>query len=70
MIRHKPKEADYKPIFGFPLANWHTWFAWYPVDTVDYGHVWLRRVWRRRCQSKLMLGPTVTWFQHVVGDTD
>lgn len=67
-MNEKPSNNDFKPVFGFPLANWHTWFAWYPVDTIDYGHVWLRRVWRRKCQSKVMLGPTVTWFQYAVGD--
>ena len=54
-----------KPLFGAPVADWHRWFAWYPVDTVDYGYVWLARIWRRRIQRHQYLrgGPDF-WFQH------
>lgn len=29
-------------------SNWHDWFAWYPVYSIEYGWVWLR--WLRRKQ--------------------
>ncbi len=28
------------------INNWHWWFAWYPVVSIEYGLVWLR--WLRR----------------------
>lgn len=57
----------WKPLFGDPVAPWHKWFAWHPVDTIDYGWVWLRKVNRRRCQIKTFLpGGGVRWWQHVM----
>lgn len=29
------------------LKEWHSWFAWYPVQTEDGYWVWLELVWRR-----------------------
>lgn len=54
-----------EPLFGSPVADWHRWFAWRPVDTVDHGYVWLAHIWRRRIQRHQYLngGPDF-WFQH------
>lgn len=29
------------------LANWHNWFAWYPVDLKDGRFVWLQTIERK-----------------------
>lgn len=29
------------------LFNWHRWFAWHPVRTIDERWAWLRPVWRQ-----------------------
>ena len=60
--------SDYlHPMFGSPVAPWHRWFAWRPVDTADRGYVWLRVIWRRRIQKKLHLdGPIDLWWQYAV----
>lgn len=29
-------------------GTWHTWFAWHPVDTDEFGWKWLRKVERRK----------------------
>lgn len=58
---------DYRPLFGAPVAPWHTWFAWRPVNTVDRGWRWLRLVHRRRVQKHLYLpGPGDFWWQFAV----
>lgn len=55
----------YAPMFGSPIAPWHRWFAWRPVDTVDRGYRWFRLVWRRRVEKHAYLpGPIDRWFQH------
>lgn len=28
-------------------SEWHDWFAWYPVYSVEYGWVWLRWLHRK-----------------------
>jgi len=28
-------------------SNWHTWFAWYPVKTLDGGWVWFNTVHKK-----------------------
>ena len=38
----------YAPMFGRPVSEWHRWFDWHPVDTVDRGWRWLVVVNRRR----------------------
>ena len=59
--------TSFDPIFGYPLTDWYTWFAWHPVDTVDRGWRWLVPVQRRRIQKKLNLdGGADQWFQHAV----
>ena len=35
------------------LLDWHTWFAWYPVEVRGLEYVWLRRLKRRGIR---------TWF--------
>lgn len=30
---------------------WHDWFAWYPVNTDDYGWRWLQTLHRRKCRT-------------------
>ena len=30
------------------IANWHPWFAWYPVSTGEHQVRWLEKVERRR----------------------
>lgn len=57
----------YMPLFGRPVAPWHRWFAWRPVDTVDRGWRWLRVVNRRRVQKLVSLpGGFDFWFQYAV----
>jgi hypothetical protein len=41
------------------LANWHNWFAWYPVKTEDDIWVWLETVQRK---AQLVLFETVIDF--------
>jgi hypothetical protein len=62
------EHADrYAPRFGRPVADWHRWFAWRPVETVDRGRVWLRVVNRRRIHKLYFLvGGADWWFQHAV----
>jgi hypothetical protein len=53
------------PMFGFPVAHYHRWFAWYPVDTYDQGWKWLRFVRRRRIQKHWYLdGGAMQWWQY------
>lgn len=57
----------YRPTFGEPIADWHRWFAWRPVETVDRGWRWLRVVNRRRIHKHhFLLGGADFWFQHAV----
>lgn len=57
----------YEPTYGHAVGPWHRRFAWRPIRTIDRGWVWLRPVWRRRCQSHDYLsGPIVEWWQNVV----
>lgn len=56
-----------KPRFGHPITSWWRWFAWYPVNTVDRGYVWLRLIHRRRIAKYSYLdGGADFWFQHAV----
>lgn len=58
---------DYQPRFGRPVAPWHRWFAWRPVDTVDRGWRWGRIMWRRRIQKLHGLnGGADFWFQYAI----
>ncbi|QMU19319.1 hypothetical protein [Gordonia rubripertincta] len=60
----------YAPAFGNPVAPWHRWFAWRPVNTIDRGTRWLIPIWRRRCQKKFYLeGGADFWFQYAVDIT-
>lgn len=54
-----------KPLFGFPVADWHRWFAWRPVTTYDGRVIWLHTVERRLIQKRdwLNSGPD-HWWQH------
>lgn len=53
------------PAFGFPVAGWHRYFAWRPVDTYDQGWKWLRFVYRRRIQKHDDLsGGADRWWQY------
>ena len=57
----------YRPSFGEPINDWHRWFAWRPVDTVDRGWRWLRSVNCRRIQKHNYLpGGPDSWFQYAV----
>jgi hypothetical protein len=52
-------------MFGDPVAPWHRWFAWWPVDTFDRGWRWLCVVERRRIQKHWHLdGPDARWWQY------
>lgn len=58
----------YTPRFGFPIASWHRWFAWRPVNTLDRGWRWMRFVERRRIHMHGYLddyGPDM-WWQYAV----
>lgn len=58
-----PDEA--KPMFGYPVADWHDKFAWWPVDTYDQGWKWLRVVERRRIHKHASLdGGYCRWWQY------
>jgi hypothetical protein len=53
------------PQFGFPIEQWHWWFAWFPVTTYDGRLVWLRRVMRRKIQKHNHLdGGPCDWWQY------
>ncbi len=57
----------YAPLFGTPVAQWHRWFAWRPVDTVDRGTRWLTVIHRRRVhQNGYLDGGPDFWFQYAV----
>lgn len=57
----------YAPRFGSPVAPWHRWFAWRPVDTVDRGYRWLTLIHRRRIHKHGFLnGGADFWFQYAV----
>lgn len=57
----------YAQSFVDPVADWHRWFAWRPVETADRGRQWLRMVNRRRIQKHHFLnGGADFWFQHAV----
>lgn len=45
-----------RPMFGSPVSEWQTWFAWHPVATVG-GLRWFCRVERR-----LIVGHS--WLEH------
>lgn len=54
-----------RPMFGDPIADWHHWFAWRPVDTYDQGWKWLRFIFRRRIQKHWYLdGGDCRWWQY------
>ena len=58
----------YEPKFSFVVADWHRWFAWKPVYTVDRGMRWLIFVWKRPCQVRDHIykdGGNI-WWQYVV----
>jgi hypothetical protein len=58
----------YQPTFGEPVSDWVKSFAWLPKDTIDYGLVWLVKVYKRRCQPHDYLsGPQTPWFQYLKG---
>lgn len=64
-LSSRPSRNSYTPAFGRPIADWHKWFAWRPVNTVDRGTMWLRFVWRRRIEKHDYLdGGPDRWFQH------
>lgn len=59
-----PEQRDW-PMFGFPVADWHRKFAWWPVDTYDQGWKWLCHVERRRIQKHDYLdGGVDHWWQY------
>lgn len=60
---------DPAPRFGFPIGDWHNWFAWKPVQTYDNQFVWLKTV-KRRCIQKhdYLFGGPDFWFQYKAGE--
>lgn len=61
----------YLPRFGNPITPWFRVFAWRPVQTVDRGTVWLRRVYKRRIQTKEYLqGASEWWWQYAVAPSN
>lgn len=54
-----------QPLFADPADDWRWWFAWWPVRTLNYGWVWLRKVeWRPCIVHSYLDGPcagTVFW---------
>lgn len=54
---------DVRPMFGTAIGPWHEWFAWRPVETHDFGWVWMRWVWRQRYMKNSHLdGPDFRWW--------
>lgn len=39
------------PSRGGTESEWHKWFAWYPIRTIDDEKVWLEIVYRRKIYS-------------------
>lgn len=36
-------------MYGPPrYGAWHSWFAWHPANTDEFGWRWMRRLYRRR----------------------
>lgn len=58
----------YEPEFGFPIAPWHRWFAWRPVETLDRGVQWMRPLWRRRIHiyAHLDMRSGNAWWQYAI----
>lgn len=55
------------PMFGDPISDWKSAFAWKPVHTLDEGYVWLKRYWRRRIHKHHFLnGGSDFWWQNLV----
>lgn len=50
---HRRREAN--------LEEWHTWFAWYPVDVLNHNYRWLEKVGRRRVTKSSLIGPYTVW---------
>jgi hypothetical protein len=60
-------DSHLTPMFGVPISDWKSCFAWRPVRTIDEGLIWLRRYWRRRIRKKAHLdGPDWRSYQKVV----
>lgn len=38
------------------VSDWHKWFAWRPVRTVDNKRVWLKTVYKREFSSHSFAG--------------
>lgn len=55
-----------KPRFAEPITDFMKWFAWRPVNTWDYGWVWLRPVYKRRCQPHEYLHNAGGWWWQYV----
>jgi len=55
-----------KPRFGSSVADWHSKFAWLPINTYDRGWKWLCFVERRRIQKHYYLdgGGADFWWQY------
>lgn len=54
-----------EPRWGFPVADWHEWFAWLPVRTFDGRWSWLIWVNRRLVQKYSYLdGGSAQWWQY------
>lgn len=67
LSKYYPEYDPYLPMFGTPLAPWHRYFAWRPVDTDDRGIRWLCVVWRRRIVKKAhLIGGPDFWWQYAV----
>lgn len=56
-----------QPMFGRPVSDWQSTFAWKPVNTIDEGYIWMKRYWRRRIHKLPFLhGGDDFWWQNVV----
>ncbi|WP_191057789.1 hypothetical protein [Geminicoccus harenae] len=66
-FRARPHDPA-RPRFGYPIAQWHRWLAWRPVKCWDGRIVWLRMVYRRRCQLYGYLSPSFPhqWWQYAI----
>lgn len=60
-----------KPMFGWPVAGWHRYFAWKPVQTFDGRLMWLRFIHRRLIQRHDYLdGGPDNWWQYKAVETN
>jgi hypothetical protein len=64
-----PSDKIPEPRYGYPIGEWHTWFAWFPIYTFDRRLAFLRFV-KRRCIEKYdyLDGGAEFWWQYAFNE--